>query len=386
MNRRKRVIAMRQDLFGSKDDIAVDRALTEFRSGRPIVVYIGREKLIVLRVEGLNEERWLAFRDFCKPLVPALAITSHRARRLGFMGTAALVLKLGPSATSDQILSLAANANVDSQIEIEMLDATAAATAAINLAKLAQALPAVLVAPANGVASAESLISVQAKSIEEFRCGLGASLKLAAQSEVPLQGGIAAHFSVFVDALGRTHTAVRVGQPDFASPVPVRLHSACLTGDVFRSCRCDCGDQLRLSLTRVQEAGGGIILYLAQEGRGVGLANKMHAYRLQDAGLDTVDANTALGFEYDERDYLIAARMLEMLGFVHVLLLTNNPAKIEGLAEAGIDVRGHIPLVAPVTPGNRRYLAAKAMRAGHRLAELLQQPSDRNSSDSTARD
>ena len=379
---------MRQDLFGSKDDIAVDRALTEFRSGRPIVVCSGREKLIVLRLEGLNEERWLAFRDFCTPLVPTLAITSQRARRLGFKGTAALVLKLGPSASSDEILSLAANTTVDSQIEIEMLGATAAtaAAAAIDLAKLAQALPAVLVAPANGVVPAESLISVQAKSIGEFRRGLGASLKLAAQSDVPLQGGIAAHFSVFVDALGRSHTAVRVGRPDSTGSVPVRLHSACLTGDVFRSCRCDCGDQLRLSLTRLQEAGGGIILYLAQEGRGVGLANKMHAYRLQDAGLDTVDANTALGFEYDERDYLIAARMLEMLGFVHVLLLTNNPAKIEGLAETGIDVRGHIPLVAPVTPGNRRYLAAKAMRAGHRLGELLHQSSDRKSSDSTARD
>jgi len=211
--------------------------------------------------------------------------------------------------------------------------------------------------------------SVEAKAIGDFRHSLASSLKLTTQTDVALQGG-SARFVVFTDILGRSQTAVIIGQPNFSNPVPVRLHSACLTGDVFGSRRCDCGDQLRLSLVRLREAGGGIILYLAQEGRGLGLANKMRAYRLQDAGLDTVDANTTLGFEHDERDYLIAARMLKILGCTRVLLFSNNPAKIAGLGQAGIEVVGHIPLLTAVTADNRRYLTAKAVRAGHRLGEL----------------
>src|SRR5262249_14736060 len=129
--------------------------------------------------------------------------------------------------------------------------------------------------------------------------------------------------------------------------------------------RCDCGDQLKLALTSLQEAGGGVILYLEQEGRGLGLANKMRAYELQDAGLDTVDANTMLGFDDDERDYGVAARMLNMVGCNRVVLLTNNPGKLGGLADAGIEISGRIPLTTPIHAHNRRYLAALAKRAGH---------------------
>ena len=117
--------------------------------------------------------------------------------------------------------------------------------------------------------------------------------------------------------------------------------------------------------------GGGIILYLAQEGRGVGLSNKMRAYQLQDGGLDTVDANTTLGFDDDERHYGIAARMLEKLGCLRVVLLTNNPAKLDGLAHAGIEIAGRVPLETPINADNRRYLTAKAARSGHRLEHLM---------------
>jgi GTP cyclohydrolase II len=165
--------------------------------------------------------------------------------------------------------------------------------------------------------------------------------------------------------------AVIVGSPDLNKPVPVRLHSACLTGDVFGSRRCDCGDQLRLALTQLTRHGGGIILYLEQEGRGLGLPNKLRAYQLQETGLDTVDANTTLGFDDDERDYGAAVRMLQLLGCTRVRLLTNNPAKLEGLSKAGIDVFGRVPLQGPVNVHNRRYLAAKAARAGHQLDHLL---------------
>ncbi len=306
--------------------------------------------------------------------MPVLAITRQRARALGLKVSGPVALPLAPGLSAEQILSIAAEAQVEHQhVEFEPL--RSASIAAIELTKLAQALPAVLAAPVPAAAprsAADPIVTIEAKSVAEFRRGLASSLRITAETSLPLQAGVSGRFVLFADALGRVHTAVIVGEPDFTKPVPVRLHSACLTGDVFGSRRCDCGDQLRLSLTRLRDAGGGVILYLAQEGRGLGLANKIRAYRLQDAGLDTVDANTALGFEYDEREYSIAARMLKALGCARVLLLSNNPAKIDGLAENGIDIEGQIPLLAPITSDNRRYLTAKATRAGHRIDQLIE--------------
>ena len=175
---------------------------------------------------------------------------------------------------------------------------------------------------------------VGADAVMNFRRDDVHSLEIASEAKVPLQGGLSTRFVVFRDAVGGGSVAVIVGEPDFSKPVPVRLHSACLTGDVFGSSRCDCGDQLRLATKRLNEEGGGVILYLEQEGRGLGLANKMRAYALQDDGLDTVDANTTLGFDDDERDYGIAARMLQKLGCTRVYLMTNNPAKLDGLERA----------------------------------------------------
>jgi GTP cyclohydrolase II len=143
-----------------------------------------------------------------------------------------------------------------------------------------------------------------------------------------------------------------------------------LTGDVFGSRRCDCGDQLRLALARLQDLGGGVILYLPQEGRGLGLANKMRAYQLQDEGLDTIDANTTLGFHDDERDYRIAGRMLQMLNCARIVLLTNNPAKLDGLVKAGIEVISRMQLETPINSDNRRYIVAKAARSGHQFEHL----------------
>jgi GTP cyclohydrolase II len=213
------------------------------------------------------------------------------------------------------------------------------------------------------------LLRVDAEALGRFRQQLVESLRIAATSRVPLEGAEQAQFVVFRDGIGGSPAAIVIGEPDLAQPVLVRLHSACLTGDVFGSRRCDCGDQLKLAIARVKHAGG-IILYLDQEGRGLGLANKMQAYRLQDSGLDTVDANVTLGFENDERDYGIAARMLQLLGCRRVVLLTNNPAKLDGLAGAGVEICGCMPLHAPVNAENRRYLTAKAVRAGHRLDHL----------------
>lgn len=365
------------DLLGSPDHIRVDRALAEFRSGRPVVITSDPDALIVLPAETIDAPRWTAFAKLCAPAQPALVVTRRRAHALGLAAAEPVAIKLDRTVSAERIWSLAADATVDRKEMIELSDATIsrpAIEASIELAKLAQVLPAVVVAPApaNQASSATPIAGVEAAAIGQFRRTLAATLKLTTQTDIPLHGGIAARFVLFADGLGRSQTAVVVGRPDFSKPVPVRLHSACLTGDVFGSRRCDCGDQLRLSLHLLRDAGGGIVLYLAQEGRGLGLANKLRAYRLQDTGLDTVDANTTLGFEHDERDYSIAARMLEMLGCSRVRLLSNNPAKIKGLEAAGIKITEHVPLVTPVTSENRRYLATKAARAGHKLGALAE--------------
>ena len=215
------------------------------------------------------------------------------------------------------------------------------------------------------------MVVVAADAVLRFRRDDAHSLEIASEAKVPLQGGLSTRFVVFRDAVGGGSVAVIVGNPDFSKPMPVRLHSACLTGDVFGSSRCDCGDQLRLATKRLNEEGGGVILYLEQEGRGLGLANKMRAYALQDEGLDTVDANTTLGFDDDERNYGVAARMLQKLGCTSIYLMTNNPAKLDGLSGLGIEVIGRKPLHAPINAHNRRYMTAKAMRAGHKLDHLM---------------
>ena len=163
------------------------------------------------------------------------------------------------------------------------------------------------------------------------------------------------------------HVAVIVGNPDFngKEPVRVRLHSSCLTGDLFGSLRCDCGDQLRGTVQRLAKDGGGIVLYLSQEGRGIGIANKLRAYRRQDAGMDTLDANHALGFRMDERHFEVAAAMLKALGCTHINLLTNNPAKIAALRDAGIDVVEREGVKGGVNAHNQRYLLTKMKRGGH---------------------
>ena len=164
------------------------------------------------------------------------------------------------------------------------------------------------------------------------------------------------------------HLALVLGDPGKGGDPPlVRVHSECLTGDVFGSQRCDCGSQLRRSMQMVAEEGRGVILYMRQEGRGIGLAHKIHAYKLQETGLDTVEANVRLGFEPDLRDYSSAAQMLHDLGLRRVRLLTNNPHKVEGLRKYGIEVSERVPLVVPPTRHNERYLTVKKQKLGHIL-------------------
>lgn len=180
---------------------------------------------------------------------------------------------------------------------------------------------------------------------------------------------------------GKEHAAFVHGDVCGAEDVPVRVHSECLTGDAIGSLRCDCRDQLEASLQKIGQSEKGILLYLRQEGRGIGFVNKIRAYGLQDHGYDTVDANLALGFRDDERDYSVAAHMLDLLKVKSIQLMTNNPRKINDLVQHGIQVRGRLPLIIPPNPYNAFYLHTKAEKSGHLLGpddkERLLEQSDR---------
>ncbi len=359
-------------LFGSRAYVGLGRGLAEFRAGRPLRLMGGGETVMALPVEGLTPARLAAFAALCAPSKPRLVITARRARTLGIDANTPVELPIA-DVDAAGIIALVTDTVANPAMQSEA--AGPAAAAAVDLAKLAQALPAVLVADARAIRTADiepAIVTVESGAVAQFRSEATQSLTIAGEAHIPVASGIRTRFVVFRDALGDDPVAVIVGTPDMSKPVPVRLHSACMTGDVFGSRRCDCGDQLRLALTRLHEIGGGVILYLSQEGRGVCLANKMRTYKLQDAGLDTVDANTTLGFDDDERDYGVAVRMLQMLGCTRVMLLTNNPAKLDGLAKAGIEIAGRIPLEAPINPDNRRYMTAKAARSRHQLGHLLE--------------
>ena len=198
-------------------------------------------------------------------------------------------------------------------------------------------------------------------------------LSYISDGSVPLEDAEDASFICFREANSLLeHVAVVIGNREsWPDPVPVRLHSACLTGDLFGSLRCDCGEQLRGSLRIFAENGGGVLLYLAQEGRGIGLGNKLRAYLLQQEGLDTIDADGTLGFGADERRYDAAVEILRYLHIDRVRLLTNNPEKVRALTEGGIRVMGRQPIYGTLNRHNVQYVTAKVHRAGHWLAEML---------------
>lgn len=232
-----------------------------------------------------------------------------------------------------------------------------AAAAALALARLAGLLPALwlLERPASlQIEPAEALTSTRPRSVS-----------IAARAALPIEGLDAEVQIVAVRAAedGSEHIALLVGAPGGKAPL-VRLHSECLTGDVFGSLKCDCGPQLRAALRLMADEGGGILLYLRQEGRGIGLANKIRAYALQDRGLDTVEANRRLGFADDERYFALAAAMLRVLGIPEVRLLTNNPAKLAGLVVEGIAAT-RVPHHLPANPHNAHYLSVKRAKSGH---------------------
>lgn len=262
-------------------------------------------------------------------------------------------------AMSDPVLDLASP--LKGPFRARPLAAPQAAKAALRLARLAGILPAYFLTEGDEAVD----VTVQTDDIDAYDDAI--HLAIATRARLPVSASETAEIIAFRSPdEPREHVALVVGKRD-ASPPIVRLHSECLTGDVLGSLKCDCGPQLHQALHQIADAPWGVLLYLRQEGRGIGLVNKLRAYAMQDQGFDTVDANVRLGFAIDARDFSVAARMLDLLGVAQVRLLTNNPNKVAGLEAAGIGVIERLPIILPPNPHNERYLATKRDRTGHQL-------------------
>jgi len=243
---------------------------------------------------------------------------------------------------------------------------------AVDLMKLARLLPAAVLAPLPALrdpaawAVERGLLAVAVAEVTEYPFSAARSLRAVAEAQVPLVDAENTRIVAFRPSDGGIeHLAVIIGTPAPDQPVLTRLHSECFTGDLLGSLRCDCGEQLRGAIAAIAEAGAGVLLYLAQEGRGIGLVNKLRAYQLQDRGADTLEANQQLGFDADERVYLPAAEMLRGLGFRRVRLMTNNLEKVAALTRCGIAVEERVPHAFPSNDHNEFYLSTKARRFGH---------------------
>lgn len=362
----------------------VMRVKGDLRLGTPVVLTSGASAALVVAVEMLSADRHTAMILSGQPC--HLALTRHRLSRSGIADLPQadvlhLVLSQNVALFSIKALAdpaLALTKHPSSGLLAEICAAAAPHAlrgeqlhnAAIALAKSAQLLPAALVLPLQdgpAMAARHGLSMVDAaEAISEL-------------ATAPLQNPVAtASLPMAVSRSGRVHVyrpddggiehyAIEIGTPDLSRPVLVRLHSACFTGDVLGSLKCDCGPQLQAACVAMAEAGGGVLLYLNQEGRGIGMANKMRAYALQDGGLDTVEANHHLGFQDDERDFRHGAALLKQLGILQVRFLTNNPTKLAVLTAHGITVTERVPLQVGKTKHNAHYLATKATKSGHLL-------------------
>jgi len=362
---------------------AVERAIGELRRGEPVLLYDSAgSTALVLAAEQVDDAGVARFRQLAETPTPLLIITVRRAAALGLplheTGGGPVALAPGDVGAA-RILALADPTGSTETLPANDLPAPVTAGplsgAAVDLVKLARLLPAALLSPVAlgghvpaDWARARDLLALDAAQIAEYRFAGARSLTRVAAARVPLAAAENAKVIAFRPGDGGgEHFALVIGDPKPSGPVLVRLHSECFTGDLLGSLRCDCGDQLHGAIEAIARAGAGILLYLSQEGRGIGLVNKLRAYRLQDGGADTAEANEQLGFDADERIYLPAAGMLRHLGIRRVRLLTNNPQKVAALARCGITVEERVPHAFPSNGHNAFYLATKAARFGHQF-------------------
>jgi GTP cyclohydrolase II len=352
----------------------IARARADMRMGVPVMLRSETGHALAVAAEDLSTERLSDLRELGTTY---LAITARRAETLSARAydedLARLVLPSEADvAWIDAVADPADDLTHPMKGPFRSLRGGNAicARAAIALAKSARLLPAaVMVDVENGfeIASTNGLTVLPVEAALPLMADL-APLHDMVHARVPLVAAEKSRVHVFrPEDGGEEHYVVEVGRPDRSKPVLARLHSACFTGDIFGSLKCDCGPQLHAALAQMGEEGEGILLYLNQEGRGIGHANKMRAYSLQDQGFDTVEANHRLGFEDDERDFRIGAAILKEMGFSAVRLLTNNPKKIARMEDQGITVTERVPLKVGENRFNEAYLATKARKSGHLL-------------------
>ena len=351
------------------------RARADLRMGVPVVLQGEDCAALAVAAETLTDARL----DDLRALDPApvLAITARRATTLkarAYDGDLARI-EIPVEADLDWIRALADPADdliapMKGPLVSQRGGNAALHRLAIALVKSARLLPAVILVPVAdgaGIAAQYGLTRI-VQRLAVPHLDERSPMNEVVHARLPVEASEAGRLHIYRPEDGaEEHYAIEIGRPDRAKPVLARLHSACFTGDVLGSLKCDCGPQLRAALAQMGAEGAGVLLYLNQEGRGIGLANKMRAYSLQDQGFDTVEANHRLGFEDDERDFRLGADILRELGFSSVRLLTNNPKKIAMMEKTGIAVAERVPLKVGETDYNRAYLATKAKKSGHLL-------------------
>ena len=350
------------------------RARADLRMGVPVVL-TGSESVLILAVESLSAQRLADL--LALGGAPTLTITARRAQTLKahvYDGDLARI-NLPPDASPAWVQSIADPADdlrtpMKGPFSCARGGDTAAHRAALQLAKSARLLPAVLALPlpdATAFAAKHGLTQVHL-ALATTALAERSPLHPVVNARLPMEVSEAGRLHIYrPEDGGEEHYAIEVGAPDRAQPVLARLHSACFTGDLMGSLKCDCGPQLRAALAQMGAEGHGVLLYLNQEGRGIGLTNKMRAYSLQDQGFDTVEANHRLGFEDDERDFRLGADILKSMGFSAVRLLTNNPNKVKMMEVSGVSVTERVPLKVGENHHNTAYLATKAKKSGHLL-------------------
>ncbi|CAN5666039.1 GTP cyclohydrolase II [soil metagenome] len=344
-------------------------AIDALRRGWPIAIAGADGTLALLPIETADPERLAAFDP---DGAAAILLTAGRAATLKLANQREAAAPDSPVLIerAPGLDFAAATALADPQFDLRTplkgpfraipVAAPDAAAAALRLARIGGVLPAFF---ASTAASADLLLDLTDIDAHED----AVRLTIATRARLPVAGAEDTEIIAFrTPEMPGEHIALLIGAPNGQPPL-VRLHSECLTGDVLGSLKCDCGPQLDGAIRAISESGWGILLYLRQEGRGIGLINKLRAYALQDQGFDTVDANTRLGFAVDSRNFAVAARMLDLLGQRSVRLLTNNPEKVASLEAAGINVVERVPHILPSNPHNERYLATKRDRTGHQF-------------------
>jgi len=348
----------------------ISRARADLRMGVPVVLRDGAEKWVAAAIETLSSERLAQLRDVSSDL--HLAITFRRALTLSVPAydgdLARIAVPFDAPATWIHALadpSLDLYMPMKGPFQSIREGSSAPDRAGIAICKGAGLLPGLVLARFSG--EAQDLLELDVAAVNED-AEMRMPLDMISGARVPLVVSENSKVHVYRKRDGgEEHYAIEVGRPPRDQPVLSRLHSACFTGDVMGSLKCDCGPQLQAAMKQIGEEGAGVLLYLNQEGRGIGLANKMRAYSLQDQGFDTVEANHRLGFEDDERDFRIGAEILRGLGFTSTRLMTNNPAKIARMEEAGVQVAERVPLKVGRNAQNANYLNVKAEKSGHLL-------------------